>query len=236
MTGGETQPDDTGHPQHHGRRDATSPDVPAAARAQPSRPPSRDGPRPSKPSYPRSLQPAIDTLTEWEELGQRPWVIALLLAIDDGPTTSAAAHATALAWAQGRLPELDLAATVAELVGARLAIPLGGQGEDTLLAVTSAGRRLLDRFEQAARDVQLMHELVDFAETCILHGRLLQLSDFENRILSLVVNGRTDQQIADTLRVSRSTVSGHVQRLLRRLGMRSRNVLIARLTIDQAHS
>jgi DNA-binding NarL/FixJ family response regulator len=49
-----------------------------------------------------------------------------------------------------------------------------------------------------------------------------ELTHREREVLSLVVAGRTDQQIADALFVSRRTATTHVANILNKLGVDSR--------------
>jgi DNA-binding CsgD family transcriptional regulator len=177
------------------------------------------------------LQRIVDALSNWDDLADRPWNLALLISLGDGPITGVAACAAALAWAEGQLPAANLPATLAELVGAGLAVHLGGRGDAGLFALSTAGAQLLDRFALATTELTLFNQLADFADTCVLHGRLLQLSTTEDRVLRLVVRGRTDQQIATELFSSRRAVEAQIQHILATLGISSRNALIARLTI-----
>ena len=181
---------------------------------------------------PVAIGRVFDALHNWADLAERPWNIALLIALDDGPTTSVAACAAALAWAQGQLPEADLPASMVELVESGLAVHLSGQGDGALFVTSTAGLQVLDRFDGANQQLRLLYQLADLAGTCVLHGRILQLTPTEAQILPLVVHGHTDQHIADLLFLSRRATQAHVRRILRKLRMRSRNALIARLTIE----
>lgn len=181
---------------------------------------------------PCTLGPISQVLDSYKDLTERPWNLALLLALEDGPTTAGAAYTGAIAWAEGHLPDADLTAVLTELVHTGLALHLGGQGEAALFAATTAGRRLLDRLEQAAFQSDLLNDLADLGDSLLLHGRLLQLTPTEARILAQVVHGRNDQQIAHSVSLSRRSVEDHVSRILKKLDMASRNVLIARLTIE----
>jgi len=210
-----------------GHRNA-EPDQPAPPRSRPVRSEPLDWPA----QLDRIVGPISAVLDRYQELAERPWNIALLLALDHGPTTAGAAYAGAITWAEGHLPDADLTAILTELVDTGHAVHLGGQGEAALFAATTAGRRLLDRFEEAANQSDLLSDLADLGDAFLLRGRLLQLTPTENRILAHVVQGRTDQQIAHTVSLSRGSVQAHVRRILEKLGMPSRNVLIARLTIE----
>src|SRR4029079_205999 len=53
------------------------------------------------------------------------------------------------------------------------------------------------------------------------------LTDRQREVLSLIREGKTDRQIADTLGVSEHTVSAHVQGLHNRLGAPSRGEALA---------
>jgi DNA-binding NarL/FixJ family response regulator len=54
-----------------------------------------------------------------------------------------------------------------------------------------------------------------------------ELTQREREVLSLVVAGRTDQQIADALFVSRRTATTHVANILNKLGVDSRTTAAA---------
>lgn len=54
---------------------------------------------------------------------------------------------------------------------------------------------------------------------------LLDLSDRETEIIALVVEGLSNQEIADRLVLSRRTVQGHVARAMRKTGTSTRTQL-----------
>jgi DNA-binding CsgD family transcriptional regulator len=186
---------------------------------------------PHGPGSPR-VRDLIDAVTTWEELARRPWDIALLIALDDGPADCAGACAVAVAWADGQLPDVNLPHTLADLVDAGLALRLAERGGEGLFVITSRGRQLVEAFEHAARRLDLLEQLRAFADSCVFHDRLHRLTAAEIRVLGLVARGRTDRQVAAALRMSRRAVEVHLSRILRTLGLSSRNALIARLTIE----
>ncbi len=51
------------------------------------------------------------------------------------------------------------------------------------------------------------------------------LTPTEREVAELAAAGRTNQQVADTLAISRRTVEAHLQRVYRKLGVRSRHDL-----------
>lgn len=57
----------------------------------------------------------------------------------------------------------------------------------------------------------------------------MSLSLREGQILSLIADGRTDKQIAIELCISINTVSTHIHRVFRKLGVHTRGAAIARL-------
>lgn len=56
----------------------------------------------------------------------------------------------------------------------------------------------------------------------------LRLSPRARQILTFLLNGETEKQIADKLQISPHTVHTYVKRLHKTLGVRSRNELLAR--------
>ena len=55
-----------------------------------------------------------------------------------------------------------------------------------------------------------------------------ELTDTETRIAALVARGRTNQETADALFVSASTVQASLKRIYQKLGVRSRTELAAK--------
>ncbi len=53
-----------------------------------------------------------------------------------------------------------------------------------------------------------------------------RISPAERRVLSLMLRGLSNSAIADTLRLSRRTVEGHVSALLRKTGCHNRTQLV----------
>ena len=53
------------------------------------------------------------------------------------------------------------------------------------------------------------------------------LTPAEERVATLAIRGRSDSEIAETLSVSRNTVSWHLRRVFERLGVHSRTQLTA---------
>jgi len=56
-----------------------------------------------------------------------------------------------------------------------------------------------------------------------------ELTDTEGQIAALVAQGRTNQETADALFVSPSTVQASLKRIYQKLGVRSRTELAARV-------
>lgn len=61
-----------------------------------------------------------------------------------------------------------------------------------------------------------------------------QLSDREKEIAHLILNGISNQEIADTLFISISTVKTHVQRIFKKLNIQKRHQLLRMTTTRQA--
>jgi non-specific serine/threonine protein kinase len=53
------------------------------------------------------------------------------------------------------------------------------------------------------------------------------LTDREQEVATLIADGRSNQEIADRLVISRRTAEGHVNRILRKLGFDSRSQVAA---------
>lgn len=174
----------------------------------------------------------IDALDQWDVLSRDPWDIALLIALDDGPTTPSGACDAARSWANGHLADTDLPMVLIGLVDTGLALHLGGRGDAGLLAITSSGEWLLDRFEFAVQQCGRLHEVVRFADSCAFHDRLRRLTATETRVLRLVADGQSDKQIAAGLGLSRRSIERHLRLVIEKLELTSRNALIARLTIE----
>jgi DNA-binding CsgD family transcriptional regulator len=59
-------------------------------------------------------------------------------------------------------------------------------------------------------------------ETGLSYGRFSVLSDREFEVLAIVVEDKTDREIASRLAISERTVRAHVSRIIRKLGVASR--------------
>jgi DNA-binding CsgD family transcriptional regulator len=179
---------------------------------------------------------AAALLDELDRLGttlQRPWVLAvacrcraLLRAADGEP------HAAYQALERG----LEL--------HDRLEEPF--ELARTLLVLGNVQRR--DRKKRAARDA-IEHALAIFdglgarlwsdkarAELARVGGRAAQegLTPTEQRVAELIASGRTYQQAADALFISPKTVQWNLSKIYRKLGIRSRAELAARLAAGQS--
>ena len=60
-------------------------------------------------------------------------------------------------------------------------------------------------------------------------SRELKLTKRERKILQYIIEDRGNREIANLLRISRSTVRTHLERVHRKLGVHSRTMLIVRL-------
>jgi DNA-binding CsgD family transcriptional regulator/tetratricopeptide (TPR) repeat protein len=88
------------------------------------------------------------------------------------------------------------------------AVALGATALDDEIRALAARRRIRLTTSQAPR------KRADKAPT--------DLTDREDQVLQLVSEGRTDQQIADVLGISKRTVSVHVSRILDKFGVKNR--------------
>ena len=124
------------------------------------------------------------------------------------------------------------AATASIIAGARgFLLKNGGPGE-LLHAVRAAvnGETLLDpaltgRVVDRLKELATREELVEKAD--LPRGGESQMEDVlstrEREVLAMLVELRTNRQIAENLHISESTVKNHVSRILRKLGLGSRH-------------
>ena len=91
---------------------------------------------------------------------------------------------------------------------------------ETLLDPALTGR-VVDRLKELAT----REELVEKAD--LTGGGESQMEDVlstrEREVLAMLVELRTNRQIAESLHISESTVKNHVSRILRKLGLGSRH-------------
>lgn len=100
-----------------------------------------------------------------------------------------------------------------ELLGAIRSVQAG----DAVVA-PSTTRRLLDHFVQSAPPTAALRPSHD--------DRLTETTDREREVLSLIAQGLTNPEIAETLFLSEATVKTHVSRLLSKTGSRDRVQLV----------
>jgi predicted ATPase/DNA-binding CsgD family transcriptional regulator len=123
----------------------------------------------------------------------------------------------------------------AEALRERLDYPITPFYLDEHIREVSVARDALDPFDAAeawaagrALDlVEAVDEAIALAEECACGSaassvRLDRLTPREREVLALLVAGKTDREIAETLFIGRRTVEGHVGRLLAKLGVSSR--------------
>jgi DNA-binding NarL/FixJ family response regulator len=145
----------------------------------------------------------------------------------------------------------DVLAQVVELIGsrerlererdeARAAIEITGialvlsDPADTELRLNDAARRLLGDVVDAE---ERLHRLLGrpagdgpFSHARVSPGALAALTTREAEVAALVVDGLADREIAETLLLSRHTVSQYVKRIYRKLDVDSR-VTLTRLLL-----
>ncbi|MFZ5828272.1 MAG: helix-turn-helix domain-containing protein [Bacillota bacterium] len=63
---------------------------------------------------------------------------------------------------------------------------------------------------------------------------LRRLSEAEQQVYKLLINGATDQEIAEQLFISKHTVKFHVRNILHKVGVANRRELLARLLVGQS--
>jgi DNA-binding CsgD family transcriptional regulator len=99
-------------------------------------------------------------------------------------------------------------------------------GEARLAELREAGRSLtMDAVVAAAREVVRADDAGLFASH---RGQDSGLTSRERQVLRLIAALRTDQDIADTLFLSRRTVNAHVLRILSKLDVHTRREAVER--------
>jgi non-specific serine/threonine protein kinase len=123
---------------------------------------------------------------------------------------------------QPALPERDAYSRAEDRLRARL-------GERGYADAWTAGRSL----DQAALDASIATILTTAATVSGDHG--WGLTPRERDVLELLVAGRTNQEIADALFISRRTVATHVEHIFSKLGVSSRATAIRLVMQHQGH-
>ena len=121
-----------------------------------------------------------------------------------------------------------------ELLARRLAIPLvfiTGHG-DVPMAVSSMKKGAVDFLEKPFNDEHLrtlvsqcLHRAAELLQTQdterLAASRLARLTQRERQVLTLIVAGRLNKQIADDLSISIKTVEAHRANIMEKLGART---------------
>lgn len=142
-------------------------------------------------------------------------------------------------WHEHRIPCLIL--TSVQEAGARLSsLYAGAMGyvlkdmaeSSVLVANVRAvleGRPVVDPLAQMRLSEQ---EVQQIAEARAAYRRATeQLTPQQRVIAALIMEGKTNQEIADELRLSRSTVNSHVSNILQRLGLSTRREVKSRVLL-----
>src|SRR5262245_2619684 len=85
----------------------------------------------------------------------------------------------------------------------------------------------VDPGELIARVVRLLDRKSTNGEAASSNGKLESLTQRENEVLDLLAEGLTQEQIAGRLVISPKTAATHIQRILGKLGVRSRAQAVA---------
>ena len=127
----------------------------------------------------------------------------------------------------------EQAATASIIAGARGFLLKNGGPEELIHAVRAAAQgqmlldpalagRVVDRLTALAVGADPLHEDAPTGD----RGESQQtsaLSDREREVLAMLVEFKTNRQIAESLVISESTVKNHVSNILRKLGLESRH-------------
>jgi DNA-binding NarL/FixJ family response regulator len=122
-------------------------------------------------------------------------------------------------------PEDDRWAALALSAGARGIVPMSSRREDVLLAidvVRDGGIWARRRWLNACVCHVVGQSRQRIATQHVLHKRL---SEREREVLSLVVTGAGNKELADRLAISEATVKVHLTRIFQKLGVTGRTAL-----------
>ncbi|HUR12909.1 MAG TPA: AAA family ATPase [Mycobacteriales bacterium] len=174
------------------------------------------------------------------------WMDEVALARRRAWTTATAARSRALLQAARG----DLAGAEASLERARAAhvrLPMPLELGRTLLAEGIVQRRMKRRavaretlehaltvFEGRGATLWAERARSEIARLGVRSGAQADLTPVERRMAALVAQGCTNAEIAATLSLSRKTVEANLSRSYRKMGVRSRAELVAKLSVAQA--
>jgi DNA-binding NarL/FixJ family response regulator len=85
----------------------------------------------------------------------------------------------------------------------------------------------VDPGELIARVIRLLDRTSSNGDAVSPNGKLESLTQRENEVLDLLAEGLTQEEIADRLVISPKTAATHIQRILSKLGVRSRAQAVA---------
>jgi DNA-binding NarL/FixJ family response regulator len=85
----------------------------------------------------------------------------------------------------------------------------------------------VDPGELIARVIRLLDRTHSNGHTATSNGKIDSLTQRENEVLDLLAQGLNQEQIADRLVISPKTAATHIQRILGKLGVRSRAQAVA---------
>ena len=166
-----------------------------------------------------------------QEFELRSLQVELLRALFAGPAAPLeVAFATAARW-PGTCHVDVLLAELDAMVDIGLAVRIGPHDATGLVALSTVGRRMLAELDRIAGD-DALQAMWRFAESYRFREQLRDLPASDLTLLRLVGQGHTNREIGRHLRVSQAAVAMRVTRLVRRLGVHSRNALIARVAME----
>jgi DNA-binding CsgD family transcriptional regulator len=171
------------------------------------------------------------TDTGRDEFARRSLQVELLRALDTGPAApDEVAYATGARW-PGTCQVADLVAELNAMLGLGLAVQLDPSDAAGPIAVSTVGRRLLAELDRIAGH-DALQAIWRFAESYWFREQLRDLPASDLTLVRLVGMGNTNREIGRQLRASHAAVAMRVTRLVRRLGLHSRNALIARIAME----
>jgi hypothetical protein len=179
----------------------------------------------------QATEPMRRADTSRDEFARRSLQVELLRALDTGPAApDDIAYATAARW-PGTCQVSDLVAELDVMVSIGLAVRFGPPDATAPIAVSTVGRRMLAELDRIAGH-DALQAIWRFAESYRFREHLRDLPASDGILMRLVAQGHTNREIGRQMRVSQAAVAMRVSRLVHRLGVHSRNALIARIAME----
>jgi two-component system response regulator NreC len=109
-------------------------------------------------------------------------------------------------------------------VGASAYVPKRAAPNDLITAIRAAHRGEMYIYPSLAR--LLVNDFLTRAEEADEKAKMNDLTPREQEVLALLADGKTNEDIADTLTISHHTVARHRENLMSKLGLHSRSDLV----------